>query len=261
MPARKIAELVKLKPDALTREASNIRTVERRFVEILSKSMEETGSIGFLLRQTDPKLFSQDHEWRGIFFALNKLDREHDDFKQLALIKYMQYLASRQEVLKSIFSNRARSGDSSAAAAFAAGSDLRETLLFEVEDAEDVARDSAMRRLVRGETVTFDLEPEENLAVILSRHRFTVVPGRRVYFLDENGPDYALKQGRNLIGREPDNDVIIDPAYRDVSRKHLIIEVEDGHRVRLTDLSSHGTYVGSSREGHDGGRIGDRADV
>ncbi len=243
VPAGKITDLVRQSPEALTQEASSIRQLERRFIDLLSKSMEEPGSIGYLLRDVDLKLFSQDHEWRTIFTSLVKLGNEFDEYKQLALVKYTQYLGSRQEVLKSIFENKYQM-DAVAAELSAAGRDFKETVIFESQKTEMLSpRDSALQRLPRGETITIQLDGDTNLELVLSRHKFTLVSGQQLYLVDENGPDYALSYGRNRVGREQGNDVIVDPAYRDVSRKHLIIDVESPRHVRLTDLSSHGTYV------------------
>ncbi|MDX1514384.1 MAG: FHA domain-containing protein [Gammaproteobacteria bacterium] len=243
VPAGKITDLVRKSPEALTREASSIRQLERQFVDLLSKSMEEPGSISHLLRGVDLKLFSQDHEWRTIFTALTKLGKAYDDYKQLALVKYTQYLGSRQEVLKSIFENKYQL-DAVAAELNAAGPDFKETVIFESrETALRSPRDSGLKRLPRGETVTIQLDAEADLQILLSRHKFSIVSGQQLHLVDENGTDYALQYGRNRVGREQGNDVIVDPAYRDVSRKHLIIDVESPRHVRLTDLSSHGTYV------------------
>lgn len=247
VPAGKIADLVRQSPEALTQEAGNIRQLERRFVDLLSKSMEEPGSIGYLLRDVDLKLFSQDHEWRTIFAALVKLGKEFDEYKQLALVKYTQYLGSRQEVLKSIFENKYQL-DAVASELNAAGPDFKETVIFESQKTELLSpRDSGLQRLPRGETITIQIDVDTNLQVVLSRHKFTIVSGQQLHLVDENGPDYELQYGRNRVGREQGNDVIVDPAYRDVSRKHLIIDVESPRHVRLTDLSSHGTYVPSAQ--------------
>jgi len=249
VPARKIGDLVRQSPEVLTGEATSIRQLERRFVDLLSKSMEEPGSIGYLLRDIDLKLFSQDHEWRTIFTALVKLGKDFDEYKQLALIKYTQYLGSRQEVLKSIFENKFQL-EAVAAELSAAGPNFKETVIFESKKTELLSpRDSTLQRLPRGETITIQLDGDTNLQLVLSRHKFTIVSGQQLYLVDENGPDYALQYGRNRVGREQGNDVIVDSAYRDVSRKHLIIDVESPRHVRLTDLSSHGTYVPSVQLG------------
>jgi predicted component of type VI protein secretion system len=59
---------------------------------------------------------------------------------------------------------------------------------------------------------------------------------------DDSGLTVPIQEGRLVIGRSTDCDVVLHDAPADVSRKHLMIEA--GHQeVRLTDLSSHGTYV------------------
>ena len=104
VPAGKISELMRFDANQLTEEASSVRHVERHFVEVLSRSIQEQGSIGYLMREMDMKLFSQDHEWRAIMQAMARQPAQYNDYKQLALVKYMQYLAARQDVLKGIFS-------------------------------------------------------------------------------------------------------------------------------------------------------------
>lgn len=52
---------------------------------------------------------------------------------------------------------------------------------------------------------------------------------------------YDLKNGEIHIGREPDNDIVLN--HKTVSRYHAIIQV-DGSQVRIKDLdSSNGTFV------------------
>ena len=52
----------------------------------------------------------------------------------------------------------------------------------------------------------------------------------------------ALREGRVIVGRADDCDVVLLGAPLDVSRYHLAIECSDGE-VKLIDLSSQGTYL------------------
>ena len=61
-----------------------------------------------------------------------------------------------------------------------------------------------------------------------------IVPGGRVY---------PLAPGRTHVGRAHDNQIAIDARYSDVSRRHLAVDRTPGGRLRLTDLSSRGTWV------------------
>ena len=54
VPAAKIADLIKLDPEELLKEAGKIREAEKRFVDLVAKSLEEPGSIGYQLRQLSP---------------------------------------------------------------------------------------------------------------------------------------------------------------------------------------------------------------
>ena len=59
-------------------------------------------------------------------------------------------------------------------------------------------------------------------------------------------PDYRnfmLRDGSNIVGRDPGGDIVLEARWPDVSRRHLIIEVTDLGRLILTDLSSFGTFV------------------
>ncbi|RKZ38065.1 MAG: hypothetical protein DRQ37_00220 [Gammaproteobacteria bacterium] len=250
VPAHKIADLIPLSTEELRQEATNIRRVEKEFVSVLSKSLEEPGSIGRLMRELELQYFSQDHQWRSIIGALNRQDEQCDEFKKIALVKYMQYLNSRQDVLKSIYSSK--DGDQSAtpieAAADAepeANAALKETVIF-----DDVTRLDAGApkgdekvRLPKGETVTVSLPEGEEMDRSLSRHPFKLLSGRHFYLIDEAGADYLLRPGKNAVGRELDNEVVINAGYRDVSRTHLLIEPVGTDAALLTDLSSHGCFV------------------
>ena len=74
VPASKLTNLIMLAPDALKRKAKSIKSVEKRFVDILSRSIEQPGEIGKLVREVDMQVFSNDYEWRNIFKALNHQD-------------------------------------------------------------------------------------------------------------------------------------------------------------------------------------------
>lgn len=242
VPASKVAELVRLRPDELEREAGSIRSVEKRFVDVLARSLDGVGKMSGHLRELDAKLFSADHQWRDIMRALTVQGDEFDEYKKIALIKYVQYLGSRQDVLKSVYASKTEGG----ADAHESGvqGDLRQTVIFELSPEEESSDGTGTyARLPRGETVRVDLGPEETLELILSRHRFAVVPGRQSYLSDSEGADYALRPGPNLVGRLPENDAVVNVAYRDVSRKHLVIDVCGDNSFRLTDLSAHGTFV------------------
>ncbi len=100
VPSSKITAMVKCSTKQLQTEAHTIKDIEKRFVQILSRSIEDTSSISRSLKELDTSIFSQDHKWRNIIGALNEGGDEFNPFRRVALVKYMQYLSSRQDIIK-----------------------------------------------------------------------------------------------------------------------------------------------------------------
>lgn len=263
-PIRKLPELMQLPPVEIKRVATNIRQVEKRFADLLAESLDEPGSIGFLLKGLELKLFSQDHGWRDIMEALIRQPPAFDDFKKLAVVKYMQYLGARQDVLRSIYLEKKAQRDGREplpavapdpeATAICHGTDggsalpMHETAIFDdmtrVMPAGGSEGKLDFRALRRGETVCVQLGQGGELPLQLSRqHTFRLAAGWPMQLVDEGGATYLLHDARNVVGRHAGNEVVVDGSYRTVSRKHLVIEPLGPCTALLTDLSAHGTFV------------------
>ena len=245
VPTAKITDLVHLSPEELTREATSVRRVEHEFMEILSNSLKQPGSISRLLRSLDLKLFSQDHNWREMMEALIRQPKRFDDHKQLALIKYAQYLASRQDVLKEVYAHKQREvGTQENAEAGSPELPFHDTLIFQLpEQPLEELNPARLARLGRGENVRLPLTDQQTIPVVLSRHRFQLANRDHVVFINEHGQEFKLQSGRNVIGRHPESDVTVDSAYRDISRTHMMVQFHSDSCVTLTDLSSHGSFI------------------
>jgi hypothetical protein len=247
LPARKIASLVDLTDDDLLREAEGIRKLEQRFSEILSAAMESGSPVGPVLKALDLSLVSQDNDWRIIIGALNGLGQKHEEYKRIALIKYMQYLTARQEVIRTLYSHRQRNR---AEAATQIGcrvghcAAIKETILFDLsDDLPDVRDSSGLGRLPKGETIEIDVKPDEEVVLALVKHTCKIVLNDDLYFVDNADNRVALKMGQNAIGRDSKCEITMDADSRDISRKHLIVERYSATGVRLTDVSSLGTFA------------------
>ncbi len=260
VPSKKITEMVKFSPDQLQKEARTIKEIEKKFVSILSKSIEDSNSINRAIRELDPLIFSQDHSWRDIISALNEGDDEFNPFRRVALVKYMQYLSSRQEIIKYLYSEKKKMlnepvSDPASNTDSGAQDEFRETLMLENTIFEPVASkreggngDAAagdFERMPKGEAVTITLSPGTEMTLMLSKHKCSVIADDGIHFVDHTGKSYKLEKGRNIIGRDTVSTVILDPSLRDISRLHLVIENIDDSSLQFTDLSSHGTFVAS----------------
>jgi len=246
VPSKKITDMVKFSTDQLKKEAKTIKDIEKRFVSILSRSIEDTSSINRALRELDPVIFSQDHGWRDIISALNGGDEDLNPFRRIALVKYMQYLSARQEIIKYLYSEKKKmlnEANGEPEPGQFKDTVILENTIFEPGNS-NVASSDKFERLPKGEAITISLTPAEDVDVLLSRHACKVlIKDKKMLFLDNEKRSYELKKGRNVIGRDSVSTIMIDPALRDVSRIHIVIERFDDKTIQITDLSSHGTYL------------------
>lgn len=256
IPAKKMAALVALSPDELKLEASTIKAIEQQFVDILQRSIESPGSIANNIRDIDPHVFTQDHGWRDIMLALNEKGHDYDELRRVALVKYMQYLTSRQEVIKHTYAMRrsrnernvpttsANEGEQVGTAPLAG---MNETVVLDTSVLlPRDGRSEEFRRLPKGEAVVLLVQPGQSIELRLARHPFRLLVKDALHLVDDGGVSHRLSDGKNIIGRDTVCNVVVDGRHRDVSRLHLIIERQGREQLRLTDLSSHGTRIASS---------------
>lgn len=247
VPSKKITDMVKFSTDQLKKEAKTIKDIEKRFVSILSKSIEDTNSINRALRELDPVIFSQDHGWRDVISGLNNGNDDLNAFRRIALVKYMQYLSARQEIIKYLYSEKKRILNEPMDA-HAEGGQFKDTVIldntiFEPSSANMVSSDN-FERMPKGEAVTVVLAAGEVMDILLSRHACKVTNSNgKLQFVDNAGRNYDLKDGRNVVGRDSISTIMLDPVLRDISRIHVIIQKFDAKTVQITDMSSHGSYI------------------
>lgn len=259
LPASKMSELMKLSLRELKAEAVTIEELEKRFQSLLTLSGDTT--IRRAMTRFDPTIFSKDNDWRSIIAGLNDCDDEYKEFKLAALRKYLEYLRSRKAVLRDIYRQKqvqqaqANQGQEArdhtvfgSVDKLSATSNLESTMSGPTSDATQMfqqvrKKEPVTRRLPRGEPVMIHVKSGENIEISLSKHKFWLTATAGLELVDEEGQHYMLAKGRNVIGRDMECDISLSPTLKDVSRKHLIIEILGDNRLKLTDLSSHGTTV------------------
>jgi hypothetical protein len=98
-------------------------------------------------------------------------------------------------------------------------------------------------RLAKGTTLRLREGREGPFEIWLGKRRFRVESWSGASLVDEQRNGVDLHDGRNVVGRALYNDVIGDALFDDVSRRHLILDLNDGTPSAITDLSSTGTYI------------------
>ncbi|MGQ0658392.1 MAG: FHA domain-containing protein [Chromatiales bacterium] len=260
VPSRKFLELMLLSSEELLEEAQRLKETERQLVDTLSNALKMPGTIGQSLREMDLSTFSQDHGWCDIVAALRDQDEEYEELQQVTVAKYMQYLSSRQEIIKHICAIKPETAkrqasdmlldthsfdDPLAVEEPAPDAAIREAVMLHshVNAPAAAARQDPYTRLPKGEVVVIDVQRGKVIDLMLSRHNFKILADDDLKLVDETGTAHTLQNGRNIIGRDTICNIVVSPALRDISRLHLIIERLSQTSLRLTDLSAHGTYL------------------
>jgi len=257
VPSQKISSLMKLSTRELKAEAFTIAELEKRFFALLQQTEDVT--INTAMSKLDPTIFSSDHGWRGIIAELNECGEEYREYKLAALKKYMQYLASRKTLLMGLYTEKKSMMEKtdevkdhtmfSKLDKLSATANLESTMSGgSASDATQIFQPARKRKpvtkqLQKGEPLIISLETGEDIELKLSKHKFKLSHVDGMELIDQEGQHYLLSVGRNVVGRDMECDISLDPAMKDISRKHLIIEYLGDNRLKLTDLSSHGTSV------------------
>ena len=69
--------------------------------------------------------------------------------------------------------------------------------------------------------------------------------GQHFLLIDECGAEVRVIGPRCVVGHGSECGATVNQRYRSVSRKHVIVEIEDDGGVQLTDISSLGTFLPS----------------
>ena len=249
-PASRIPDLMARGPQELEAESAHIRDAERHLSNVLARSVKEPQLTGELFRELELKLFSADHGWREIIDGLKRLPPDFDEYKRVALIKYLQYLRARQFILRSAFIEKTRDDDEAclhATSTMASGAMFGQvhTAVFGgvPREPDDATLERGYQCLPKGETVSVDPGDARHMELLLAGNRMRLYTGRECYLVDDGNNTYPLQPGKNLVGRHRGCDVTLDAACKAISRTHLVIEPLTSGRVLITDLSSHGTDI------------------
>ena len=225
----------------------------QRAVDFLQRTLlslrDEVSQINQTLAEIPRSFFTEDHAWRILFDEIRQVDGQYQDFKLLALARYRGYLVACLNALNRISDERLQS---------AIGGDLRaaseDTTEYQLprhrsydstrSSSEFIVRD--LVRLPHGATLMIDCN-DGPVDLWLAKRRFRLETWSELSLVDELGRRIALREGRNVVGRALYNDVVVDSVFREVSRRHCIIDVRGGVPVAITDLSGLGTFMSRAR--------------
>jgi hypothetical protein len=255
VPPERIVEFLTWSDAELEQEAREIDGMRLRFQTILSRYARDPSVVDQGLGGLEVKSFSRDHNWRAILEALSEVGQEFREHKRMAIASYLQYLDFRRDLLRFITTRRRKSEagsqgtrqERSLMGTIGRGV-LKDTSAFDMPKSQvmPMASDGFVRLPQRG-PVQVRVAQGEVAVIYLGSSRFELVGGMDLHLTDEKGVIYYLAEGVTAVGRHLENDVVVDPDYRDVSRFHLTIDWRGEDLVTLTDVSSLGTFISPAK--------------
>ena len=243
VPAALLRQVGKMSDDALRDDLALTKAVHKKLTHMLLRAMETGLVLSQVWREIDLSKIYEEHQWQPILYALSDPQAVTDAYRQVAMVKYLQYLKNRRETLQDLQRERGRAQshgplDHAPSRAMPAPTAVVDDVTF-----TSMQRSNEYSRLPPRHSVELTLTPGEPVTLFLAHRRMRLVVNEEGAVLtDDSGLTVPIQEGRLVIGRSTDCDVVLRDAPADVSRKHLMIET-GGQEVRLTDLSSHGTYV------------------
>lgn len=248
VPAHRLEEYLMWPEQALRQEVRSVRKLLSKLSQVVVSSMEDTTSIDAFWQEIDLESISCDHNWRSIFSSLRHAGLTHFEHKRAVLVKYLQYLTFRKRLLELIYLRKRDTRNEQEPAP-------EQTLPAHFGDngsAPDGSVPPPIRhhpngrdfiRLPLGEPIEVPLPAGRELKLMLAGHMFRMVGATPPILVDQHGVSYFLKEGKTVLGRHPQSDIVANADFRDISRAHLLIEWRGNQAVTLTDLSSRGTFV------------------
>ncbi|MGA9856033.1 MAG: FHA domain-containing protein [Gammaproteobacteria bacterium] len=240
VPSESMERFVHLDERTLQREARKMLHAYQNVIDIMATAKQSGETLSNLWRRLDISKVPDDHDWPSILFALGNAEHTVEDYQREALSNYMRFLDARRQAVDSFrdHSNKSGSGESSMT------SMPRKSAAPEASATPDAALDM-YSRLPHCHSVEVDLDEKTDITVFLGSNRYRLTKHGEILTLKESGAvqTYMLKPGRNTVGRSSQCDIHLDSRQSDISRQHLVVEINTGKRVSLMDVSSRGTYV------------------
>ena len=232
------AQVAQLPDVKLDNYSKSVARILNQFAEAVARATTDMSLPDTFVDSFDLRYISRDHDWRAVFSALRDQGAGHRRHKLVAMEKYLQYLATRRDLVEKILADRERLQET-------AGHDeptvpgARDTTALEpLPDGEPVE----LKRLPNGESVEVELPADGSVRMQLGKHQFSLV-GPIPQLIDENQHAYPLRRGRQSVGRHAECHVRLDANFSNISRIHMLVEWRGQNVLSITDVSSLGTFV------------------
>ena len=233
--------MAKCTDEELRGEVNLTRALHKKLTTSLLRIEEIGVPLSQIWRELDLGKIHEEHQWQEILYALADLGVA-DQYRRVALVRYIQYLKSRRDGVGELLRER-ESGKTQLGSVAASQMETMAGTAVDDITYTSMQRSAEYSRLPPRHAVEVTITAGEPVTIFLAHRKMRLVTTDEGMVLsDDTGLTAPIQTGRTIIGRSSDCDVVLHNAPADVSRKHLMIECTP-QDLRLTDLSSHGTYV------------------
>ena len=246
--SNKLSELFMLSNEELDEQAQKLSELNKSMFKILNEVVDQPDNIDRSMRELDTQMFSHDQGWREFIQALNKEESEINAIRVTVIMKYMKYLSALEETIEYIRTERKKIDGAYANTAEHKLNDFEATwslsqLREEVKSSTEPEQE--FKRLPKNKSVSVMLPPGGKMDIKLATYPCQLVATNDNFQFIDNNKATILKNGSNVVGRSVKSTVKIDPEQKHVSRTHVVISINDGNAIQLTDQSSEGTFISS----------------
>jgi hypothetical protein len=183
--------------------------------------------------------------WTNAIAQVSEWPSAQSAYQRALLDTFVRYLASERDCIRTLIDNRKRaprgescagSGDSETV--------LHQRLIFDVgQDDESNTEPVEFNRLTKGKPLDIPMSDGQCVQIMLAHYRFALICGSPWRLVDEYGEDLRLPAGRCVTGRSTESELIVHDSFRAISRRHVVLETQASGLLRVTDISSLGTFV------------------
>ncbi len=243
MIAKRLLSLRELNHRALGFADTTLRTADTRVATALA--LKQAAPAPWLDggNTTCPRPFADDHGWRDILCAALEMPGRHALFRDLILLRYLEYLRHCRHMVAYLNDLGEVSQLHPSHADDGVPPGAMETIIDSSDPATVAPRAAALPRLIRGKTVCRRLAAGKRLPIRLGGHWFTLDHSQGWFLVGANGAGQRLRRGKLVVGRHPSSDIVIDPGFRGVSRRHAVLELAGQDEFCITDFSATGTFM------------------
>lgn len=230
-----VIRLMKCSQKVLVKLAEKNKEVRGRVYEIIARCSENDKLLHSRFRSLNFDSFYLDNNWQSFLKSLMEDDGLPGQVIRIALLNYIQYLTNYNTIIEFMAPRKANGSDNMAGT-------------------QEISSDGTLKintngffgnhtRLRKNFPVKVNFPKNRKFSILLSFNKCRLITRAPWVFIGPDKKEHTIDIGKYSIGRNPDNDIVLNSSLQDISRTHLIIDRIGEDVARIMDVSTLGTYL------------------